>query len=200
MQAAELARNRWPDLLAYFGIERGYLTGRNGPCPFCGGRDRFRFDNKKGAGTWYCANCGSGDGFALLSLVKGWSFREAANEVERIAGSFKPGKPKQAQADDDKLATCRRIWGESQLVTPGDPVFQYLGRRTGIDRIPACVRYHPSLAYRHDDGTITKHPAMLFKVQDMGGHGCALHRTYLNNDGTKADVPAAKKVLAACRS
>jgi autotransporter-associated beta strand protein len=28
------------------------LSGRHVPCPFCGGRDRFRFDDKNGAGTW----------------------------------------------------------------------------------------------------------------------------------------------------
>src|SRR3546814_8086061 len=29
-----------------FGISPSYLTGKQTPCPTCGGKDRFRFDNK----------------------------------------------------------------------------------------------------------------------------------------------------------
>lgn len=196
MQAADLARNRWAALLVHFGIERNLLTGKHAPCPACGGRDRFRFDDKGGRGTWICSKCGSGDGFALLGMVKGWRFREAAIEVERIAGNFQPGKavpPERSAAD--KIEACRRIWQESQPVTDGDPVHSYLLNRTGVEAIPASIRHHPNLIYRHDDGTITRHPAMISKVEDADGRGCAIHRTYLSVYGTKAHVPAAKKVL-----
>lgn len=194
MHAADIARGRWPDLLAHFGIERGLLTGKHTPCPICGGRDRFRFDDKDGRGTFYCSHCGSGDGFALLGLIKGWAFRDAAKEVERIAGSIKPGNPKRQQTDDGKLGACKRIWQESRLVTQGDPVSQYLRRRR-IEMAPSCIRFHPELTYRHDDGTVTRHPAMLAKVQDADGSGVAIHRTYLTTDGQKANVPTVKKVI-----
>ena len=195
MQAAELARGRWPDLLAHFGIERHHLTGKHTPCPICGGRDRFRFDDKDGRGTFYCSHCGSGDGFALLGLVKGWLFREAAAEVERIAGSIKPSTPKRQQSDTNKLEACRRVWQESRPVTQGDPVSLYLQRRTGINAVPACIHFHPALPYRHDDGTVTTNPAMLARVQDADGNSVAIHRTYLTVDGQKASVPTVKKII-----
>ena len=185
MQAADLARNRWPDLLAHFGIERHQLTGKHAPCPACGGRDRFRFDDQDGRGTFFCSKCGSGDGFALLGLVKGWSFKESAAEVERIAGMIKPGANKRQFGYADKIEACRRIWLESKAVTTGDPVHSYLVRRAGIENVPACIRFHPDLAYRHDDGNITRHPAMIAKVQDANGNGVAIHRTYLTVDGQK---------------
>lgn len=194
MQAADLARGRWPDLLAHFGIERHLLTGKHTACPSCGGRDRFRFDDKDGRGTFYCSHCGSGDGFQLLSMVKGWLFREAAAEVERIAGSIKPGTPKRQQTDADKLEACKRIWQESKPVTQGDPVSLYLQRRS-IETVPPCIRFHPGLTYRHDDGAVTRHPAMLAKVQAADGSGTAIHRTYISDDGQKADVPTVKKIL-----
>jgi putative DNA primase/helicase len=195
MQAAELARNRWPDLLAHFGIDQKSLTGKHSPCPACGGRDRFRFDDQDGRGTFFCSRCGSGDGFALLGLVKGWSFKESAAEVERIAGMVTASAPKHRQADAEKLGACKRIWSESKAIVVGDPVHAYLLHRTGFENLPACIRFHPDLPYRHDDGSITRHPAMIAKVQDIDGNGVAIHRTYLTTDGSKANVPTVKKVI-----
>lgn len=193
--ARDLAIGRWPDLLAHFGIERHHLSGKHAPCPACGGRDRFRFDDKDGRGTWFCSRCGAGDGFALLELVKGWVFREAAAEVERIAGQFQPEQSRPEQTGADKLEACKRVWSESKQVIAGDPVSVYLASRTGIEQTPACIRIHHTLPYRHDDGAITRHPAMIAKVQDIDGNGVAIHRTYLTGDGRKASVPSAKKII-----
>jgi len=49
-------------------------NGRHhGPCPVCGGKDRFRFDDKDGRGTWFCSQCDpqSGGGLLLLSRYLG---------------------------------------------------------------------------------------------------------------------------------
>ena len=80
-------------------------------------------------------------------------------------------------------------------LTDGDPVSQYLQYRTGINAVPACIRSHPALPYRQDDGTVTTHPAMLAKVQAADGSSVAIHRTYLTDDGQKAAVPTVKKIL-----
>jgi putative DNA primase/helicase len=42
---AAAATGHWPDLLTTMGIDtpRG---GKHGPCPICGGKDRFRLDDK----------------------------------------------------------------------------------------------------------------------------------------------------------
>ena len=195
MQAADLARNRWPELLVHFGIERHHLTGKHAPCPACGGRDRFRFDDQDGRGTFYCSHCGSGDGFALLGKVKGWGFKQAAAEIERIAGTIQPSKAKSEQSNADKLAACRRIWQESQSVTCADPVHAYLLHRTRIKAVPPCIRFHPNLSFRDDEGAITRHPAMVAKVQDADGNGVAIHRTYLTPNGQKAAMPTPKKII-----
>lgn len=194
MHAAELAVGRWPGLLVQFGIERHLLTGKHAPCPVCEGRDRFRFDDREGRGTFFCSHCGAGDGFKLLQLFKGWSFKQAASEVEGIVGTVQAGAAKPVQSDAAKVEACRRIWSESRAVVVGDPVSAYLLRRTGIETVPACIRFHPALPYRHDDGSVTRHPAMVARVQDANGHGVAIHRTYLTDGGEKADVPTVKKV------
>ena len=195
MQATEMANGRWPGILATFGLDEHALSGKHGPCPVCDGRNRFRFDNKDGRGTFICSHCGAGDGFDLLHRLKGWSFKEAADQIKQIVGSIAASVSRPIASSADKLAQCKRVWSESKAVTAGDPVSLYLARRVGIDETPACIRFHPALSYRHEDDRITKHPAMLCKVQASDGASSAIHRTYLTNDGHKADVPVCKKVL-----
>ena len=194
MHAADLALNRWPGLLAHFGIDRDSLTGKHTACPVCGGRDRFRFDDKDGRGTFYCSHCGAGDGFKLLQLATGKSFKECALDVEAVVGVVPSTTPSTRQTDEQKREACRRIWRESSPVTAGDPVALYLARRCPVDPIPGAIRFHSALPYRHDDRSITRHPAMVCRVQDAEGKGCAIHRTYLTDDGMKAAVLTAKKL------
>jgi hypothetical protein len=81
----ERAHGHWPSIFDALGIEVG--TGKHRPCPVCGGRDRFRFDDKSGSGSWYCNVCDphAGDGFALVMNVRGCSFPEV---LRLVAGVF----------------------------------------------------------------------------------------------------------------
>ncbi|HFA59299.1 MAG TPA: DUF927 domain-containing protein [Rhodospirillales bacterium] len=86
----EAARGRWREVLEALvpGID---LSGRHGPCPGCGGRDRFRVspDEVDERGGWFCGQGGEttgGDGLALLRHVHGWSFEEAVGRVAAVLG------------------------------------------------------------------------------------------------------------------
>jgi hypothetical protein len=57
-----------------------------GPCPFCGGEDRFRLwpRHPSGRGRWWCRRCGrSGDAISYLQERQGLTFEQA---VERFGG------------------------------------------------------------------------------------------------------------------
>jgi putative DNA primase/helicase len=74
----------WPAILVQLGIPETALRNKHGPCPACGGKDRFRFDHgRKGRnrGDYICGQCGAGDGFKLLMSVHGWTFAEARRQV-----------------------------------------------------------------------------------------------------------------------
>lgn len=62
-------------------------------CPVCGGSDRFRFDDREGRGTWYCNQCGAGDGLKLVEKVFGVSPSDAAAKVAAVTGSLPPADP-----------------------------------------------------------------------------------------------------------
>ena len=63
-------------MLPTMGVDARFLTGRHGPCPVCGGTDRFRWDDKDGTGSFFCSGCGPGDGFMLAERVTGKTCRE----------------------------------------------------------------------------------------------------------------------------
>jgi putative DNA primase/helicase len=92
--AIAAARGRWPEILAALaGLSDAELSDRHQPCPLCGGTDRYRFDDKDGSGSWFCNQCGgkdqrggAGSGIDLLMRRQGWSFVEAARQVEAFLG------------------------------------------------------------------------------------------------------------------
>ncbi|HHJ40068.1 MAG TPA: hypothetical protein ENJ86_11535 [Methylothermaceae bacterium] len=102
MRAA--AQGRWPEILARLGIDASHLKNRHGPCPGCGGQDRFRFDDLEGRGTWVCGGGGqeqAGDGFQLLEHVHGWNRAEsfkAVAETLGLADGMDPPPPRKAPA------------------------------------------------------------------------------------------------------
>ena len=74
------AIGRWPYILSALGIKVP-SAGHHGACPACGGKDRFRLDDKAGRGTWFCNQCGHGDGLDLVRLVTGRKIKEVAGMV-----------------------------------------------------------------------------------------------------------------------
>lgn len=88
----EQAQGRWPQILSLLGICVPTNPKQHGPCPACGGKDRFRFDDKDGRGTWFCNVCmpHAGDGLALVQRVRGGTFPETMELVGGVLGVSSP--------------------------------------------------------------------------------------------------------------
>ena len=74
-----------------------------GPCPHCGGTDRFRVWPADGeTGAFWCRQCeASGDGIDYLREVEGMTFPEACRELHveyKLDGDFDGGAPAAAPA------------------------------------------------------------------------------------------------------
>jgi Toprim domain/CHC2 zinc finger len=86
-----------------------------GPCPRCGGVDRFNVNTTKGA--WFCRGCDAkgGDGISLLMHVRGIAFREAVDDLtgESAVDGRQAPAPIEAKAkpddDDAREAFIRRM-------------------------------------------------------------------------------------------
>lgn len=195
--AAELkseARNRWPSLLLQLGVDESVLSGRNQPCPSCGGRDRFRFTDYQGDGLWICSQCGAGDGFDLLKLYHGWTFADAARRVTEMLPNAQVETPDH-DAKRKALAELRRITENMERADRVPQVVEYLGRR-GL-RVPPGLRAHRTLPY-YDPPAIAHYTAMLGPVQTKNGRLVGLHRTYLKSTD-KALVDSPRKLTRSTR-
>lgn len=191
------ARGRWRGILAAVGIAPSYLTRRNGPCPLCpGGLDRWRFLDTDGVGTWICTHCGSDDGIGLVMRFTGLSFKDAAQEIERIIGDGVEVVVRHVRDERRVRAGLNALWISGQQVRPDDPTGRF-HRSRGIilDIYPRVLRTASAVRYFHDDASSTW-PAMLAMVTEPDGKPVTIHRTYLTPDGGKAPVEKPRKVYS----
>ncbi len=188
------AIGRWRTLLPALGIHERFLSSKHGPCPICGGTDRFRWDDKAGSGSFYCNQCGPGSGVDLVMKVHGVPFIDAKRMIEEHLPSAPIEIPKAKR--DTSLEALAAIWSRAQKLTGDDPASWYLARR-GLPHDSPSLRWLPKFTYVHDDKSKTEHPAMLamFVGPDRAAH--TIQYTYLDRSGRKADVPKPRKLAPA---
>lgn len=193
------ACGNWQHILSTIGIPSGCLKDKHQPCPICGGKDRFRFDNKQGFGTYYCNQCGSGDGFAFVMTWQQCDFPTAAQTVARILGMDTSPKthhhtrptptPSTPESEPDQLPKLQRIWHETQPLS-GSQTLAYLAAR-GLDTSAITdtefthVRHHAALPYWTQDNNgkpikLGEFGAMIGAIVDTNGELQGLHTTYLH--------------------
>jgi putative DNA primase/helicase len=190
MKTAEAARGKWHGIMQKFGIDDSFLKNKHGPCPVCGGSDRFRFDDKDGSGSWYCNQCGSGSGFDLLKLFTGRDFKEIASEIDRIVGTV---IVENRMPIKDPRPRLRRVAKELVQMVEGDDVDLYLKGR-GISYRDPIVKRHKRMTYYDDGKPVSTFPAMVSLFVGQDGSPITYHVVYIQ-DGKKAPVDAPKKIL-----
>lgn len=187
------ALGRWAGILAAIGVPVAALTSKHGPCPMCGGKDRFRFDNKDGKGTFYCSQCKAGDGVQFVMKFLGLDFKAAAVEIEKHIGAAPIAtKKKKDLTPGEKRAALDRLWRSSVEISNDDPVARFLALRGLGDRYPDALRYSARTKFS-DDGSFR--PAMLAALVDVDGNPINIHRTFLTLDGRKAEVGEPRRMM-----
>lgn len=138
-ETVKQACGHWPHILPALGVK--VIKNRHQSCPVCGGSDRFRFDDKEGRGTWFCNQCGAGDGLKLVEKVFGVSASEAAGKVNAVTGNLPPVAPEviaaaEAETEADRKAAAalavrlmdktRPATGNAYLTRKGFPALECL--------------------------------------------------------------------------
>lgn len=191
----ELARGRWRNILMAAGIKAEHLTGHHTACPTCGGKDRFRWDNKEGSGSSYCNGCGSRSGVDLVMAVMKLSFLDAKKWILEQIGKAPVEAPRARRDNESGKRWLSKLWAEARRLDGADAASLYLARRSiTLADPPTQLRFHPRVGYRHDTDKITHHPAMLAKFVSPDTKLWTLHITYLDGQGGKAAVPKPKKL------
>lgn len=192
-------RKRWQ--IAKTGIDR------EGPCPVCGGKDRFAIHTVKD--TFNCRRCGiAGHGVIDLvmktenveftracEIVTGRSASEPVDEqraeAARQANAADEAKRDKAAADYREEARRRgyKILQRAVQFAPGDPsdqVTSYLGQRgippAALDGVKlGLIATHPWIEKQGNVWvTIHSGPAMIAAVQRPDGSFGAVHQTWLD--------------------
>jgi phage/plasmid primase-like uncharacterized protein len=146
---------------------------RCGPCPVCGGTDRFSINIRKQ--VWYCRGCGDGgDVIKLVMHLGRVDFRQACailtgDDVRPVAQHQEPAKDETGPSDD-KSDLARFLWSRS-LPVAGSLVETYLKSRQ-------C--WLPSPSIRFLPGRGDHRPAMISRF----GDGPGVHLTKLKSGGT----------------
>lgn len=179
-ETVKQACGHWPHILPALGVK--VIKNRHQSCPVCGGSDRFRFDDKEGRGTWFCNQCGAGDGLKLVEKVFGVSASEAAGKVNAVTGNLPPVAPEviaaaEAETDADRKAAAalaaklmektRPATGNAYLTRKGLPALECL-----------------TLTTLHKTGGVT------FRAGDVvvplhDGTGALVNLQLINSDGVK---------------
>jgi putative DNA primase/helicase len=177
---------RIEDELARRGIKLTGKVERAGPCPVCGGTDRFSINTRKQ--VFNCRGCAKGgDIIALVQHLDCRSFRDA---VGTLTGRRPPTiheqrpRPQPANKDTGNTARALAIWNEAQHPC-GTLVEAYFAHRrlTLPDEAAGeAIRFHPDCPFK---GTLV--PAMVALVRDViTNQPKAIHRTALDAEGRKA--------------
>ncbi|WP_363447595.1 primase-helicase zinc-binding domain-containing protein [Klebsiella pneumoniae] len=106
-ETVKQACGHWPRILPAPGVK--VIKNRHQACPVCGGSDRFRFDDKEGRGTWFCNQCGAGDGLKLVEKVFGEKPSEAAQRVNAVTGNLSPVSPEVIAAAEAETDAGRKV-------------------------------------------------------------------------------------------
>lgn len=195
------AKGKWKGILIELGLPAACLIDRHGPCPLCGSKDNFRWDNSEGSGSYICT-CGAGHGMKLATEFTGQAFPELAPRIDAMLGNIKPdtGPQRPALSDDERKRILRATVAETVSVQEGDLVHRYLESRGLGERVyPPALRF--GAAMRDGDGGVR--PCMValvgtFGVTDERGRQRydTLHRTFLRPDGlAKAEMAAPRKTM-----
>jgi hypothetical protein len=166
---------RIEDEIAHRGIRLRGAVDRCGPCPQCGGRDRFSINTRKQ--VFLCRGCAAcGDVIALVRFLDGCDFREA---IERLTGERASEPPPKAESEGASApAAALHFWNAA--ADPRDTLVErYLASRgleLGDDIASEVLRWHPGIH------------AMLALFRDIRtDEPRSICRTFLDHEGRKIE-------------
>lgn len=194
---------RIEDELARRGVKlRGRRGSLEGPCPVCGGTDRFGLSCKKQA--FNCRQCGGkgGGSIDLVMFLDGCDFKTAVKSLagEAPCRTIRKQRDPAVKKSKDNSALAAWLGSRREPITENCPAGLYLRETRGHGGpIPATLCYLPANG---------KHPPAMIAafgfcdelepgVIDPPSNVAAVHLTRLTPDGRKAPIDPVKIMVGA---
>ena len=187
-----------------------------GPCPACGGTDRFHVGRGRGGAAMVgCRGCIDGQPADVRRKAFGQVLREAFPERFDGAGGYRvdselagrdvPSKrrnradsalaPAPSSKPRDTTAAAHQVWRATRPLA-GTIAETYLCHVRGVRHVcgAPALRFHPALSHPSAHG---RFPCLVAGVQDVHGGFLGVQRIYLDREGAprKADVKPVRASL-----
>ena len=147
---------------------------------------------KGAAGKWCDAATGEhGDLVDLIRLNCGFEFlRDTLAEARAFLSAPRPEpepRTRREPARHSSRQAARRLFamGRSVIGTPAEAYLRARGIKARLDEL-SNLRFHPGCYYRAcDEAPRETWPALLAAIADVNGNITAVHRTWLDRDGSR---------------
>lgn len=190
-ELGQMCNGRWPQILAASGVPEKLLSGKSQPCPWCGGKDRFRFTDHEGDGWFFCNQCSRGKGVEFLMKYLRIGYSEARKMAAENIGA--PPARKRYRSNG-----CPDFMREARPIRRSDPAARYLASR-GLNSCSTCLYHHPGI---FDGATKRYFHALLGVIQGPDGSKMGYHLTLLEkrqqNSWAKATIDNPKRQRKIC--
>lgn len=178
-----------------------------GPCPACGGEDRFAVNTRKN--IYNCRGCGGGGAISLVQKALGVDFVSAVQYItgtdatthlidpqalQRRKEAAQAKKAERERESERRRESARRaahqIWNDA-VPAEGTPAQAYLLHRAIAPGVVADVmagkrvRFLQRCEYRKAGKVHFEGPAMIACLQKADGSFAGVHRTWLDLDQPK---------------
>lgn len=187
-------------------------------CPIHGGKRDFRaFNDVNETGGTICTCCNNPNGIETLKFLNSWSFKETITSIKDYLGLYedddetrKPApkvrilhpKEETIKPKEYAIEQLQKLYQSS--VSLSDPLAEparayFTKRKLSEFKFPDHeVRFVPDLHYWDEDNecSLGSYPGIISVIRSPEGIPLTLHRTYLDLDGRKAQVPKAKKIMS----
>lgn len=186
----------WVSIFNLLGIDNQYFSGKHGPCPLCGGKDRWRWNHSTEFG--HCNQCGSKGPVDIAIYWLGKPFKDTVHEIRTIIGQTKMTQIHVYKSEEleKNRALLKRIHSGLSTIKGASCVSLYLKKRSlNLRSEIKNVYASESMSYYEDGKKVGDYHAMVSAFRDINGNLASYHVTYIDDQFKKANVKAPKKIM-----
>lgn len=150
-------------IMSIVNVPRDTFSPKHAPCPSCGGKNRYRFDDNfetKGDGGAFCNQCGAGSGLTWLMKLSGMNFPESLGALAGFLNMTPREKLDAIRKEMPKVNHASDYLTEAEVAAimkkaDGDTITGKTGELVAIPLYMAGTMTPCNVAFLSDDETVS---------------------------------------------